>query len=92
MLNIEVVYALPERQALYRLALEEGATVQTAIEASGVLREFPEIDLTRNRVGIYARLARIDTPLHEGDRVEIYRPLRADPKEARRARASKRRK
>lgn len=92
MLNVEVVYALPERQALYLLTVEEGATVRTAIEASGVLREFPEIDLARNRVGIYARLATMDTPLSEGDRVEIYRPLTADPKEARRARASMRRK
>ncbi|MBX6392335.1 MAG: RnfH family protein [Burkholderiales bacterium] len=90
-MNVEVVYALPERQAVYRLAMEEGATVRMAIEASGVLQAFPEIDLARNRVGVYARLVTLDTPLRDGDRVEIYRPLRVDPKEARRMRAEARR-
>ncbi|HLU77517.1 MAG TPA: RnfH family protein [Burkholderiales bacterium] len=86
--DIEVVYALPERQALYRVTVEEGATVRDAIEASGVLRDFPDIDLSRNRVGVYARLVALETPLRAGDRVEIYRPLQADPKTARRARAA----
>lgn len=90
-MNVEVVYALPERQAVYRLAMEEGATVRMAIEASGVLQAFPEIDLARNRVGVYARLVTLDTPLRDGDRVEIYRSLRVDPKEARRMRAEARR-
>lgn len=89
---VEVVYALPERQAVYSVEIEEGATVRAAIEACGVLREFPEIDFANNRVGVYARLAQLDTPLREGDRVEIYRPLSVDPKEARRARAAARRK
>jgi len=71
--------------------MEEGATVRMAIKASGVLQAFPEIDLARNRVGVYARLVTLDTPLRDGDRVEIYRPLRVDPKEARRMRAEARR-
>ena len=62
-------------------------TVRAAIEASGVLNDFPDIELTRNRVGIFSKLAQLDTPLRDGDRVEIYRPLQVDPKEARRRRA-----
>jgi putative ubiquitin-RnfH superfamily antitoxin RatB of RatAB toxin-antitoxin module len=87
MMRVEVVYALAQRQALYEVHLAPGQTVQEAVEASGVLAEFPEIDLHRNRVGIHAKLATLGTPLRDGDRVEIYRPLIADPKEARRRRA-----
>lgn len=89
MAKVEVVYATPERQTLYDLPLEAGATVRDAIERSGVLAAFPEIDLDRNRVGINGRLATLATLLHDDDRVEILRPLRADPKEARRARAAR---
>lgn len=89
MMRVEVVYALAHRQALYELELAHGQTLQVAVEASGVLADFPEIDLRRNRVGIHAKLATLDTPLRDGDRVEIYRPLAADPKEARRRRAER---
>jgi len=88
-LSIEVVYALPGRQVLRRVALPGGSTVEDAIRASGLLEEFPEID--PNRVGIYGKVAGRDTRLRDRDRVEIYRPLRADPKEIRRARAGERR-
>jgi uncharacterized protein len=88
--RVEVVYATPERQMLYALDVEAGATVGDAIERSGVLAAFPEIDLARNRVGIFGRLAALSTPLRDDDRVEILRPLRADPKEARRKRAARR--
>ncbi len=88
-LSIEVVYALPGRQVLRRVALPEGSTVEDAVRASGLLEEFPEID--PNRVGIYGKLAGRDTRLRDRDRIEIYRPLRADPKEVRRARAAKKR-
>ena len=88
--RIEVVYATPERQMLYALEVEAGATVRDAIERSGVLAAFPEIDLARNRVGIFGRLAALSTPLCDEDRVEILRPLQADPKEARRKRAARR--
>jgi putative ubiquitin-RnfH superfamily antitoxin RatB of RatAB toxin-antitoxin module len=68
--------------------LADGATVQQAIEASGLLQKFPEIDLTKNKLGIYAKLAKPDTVLRDRDRVEIYRPLIADPKEVRKQRAA----
>jgi hypothetical protein len=85
--KVEVVYATPARQRVYALEVAAGATVREAIEVSGVLAAFPEIDLDRNRVGIRGRLATLDTPLGDDDRVEILRPLRADPKDARRQRA-----
>jgi len=86
-INVEVVYALPARQALLRVRLAEGATVEDAIRASGVLEAFPEIDLTRNKVGIFSKLVKLDEKVRDRDRVEIYRPLIADPKEVRRKRA-----
>jgi len=87
--GVEVAYATAERQRLIALMVAPGTTVAEAIEASGVLREFPEIDLRVNRVGVFGQLARLGDPVRAGDRVEIYRPLQADPKEARRQRASK---
>lgn len=86
-LNVEVVYALPTQQPLLKIQLAEGATVEDAIRASGVLDTFPEIDLTRNKVGIFSKLVKLDEPVRDRDRVEIYRPLIADPKEVRRKRA-----
>ena len=80
---VEVVYALPEKQYLQRVMLDEGATVEAAIRASGILELRSDIDLAKNKVGIYSR------PVKLGDRVEIYRPLIADPKELRRQRAEK---
>lgn len=87
-LRIDVVYAWPERQEVVSLHLPPGSTVEQAIRASGLLVKYPEIDLTQNKVGIYARLVKPDTPLRDRDRVEIYRPLLADPKEVRKARAA----
>ena len=89
MLRIEVVYAAPERQARYALELPDRATVRDAIEASGVCADFPAIDLAANRVGIYGKLAALETTLRDRDRVEILRPLAIDPKEARRRRAAR---
>jgi uncharacterized protein len=84
----EVAYALPDRQKL--LVVEaEALTVRQAIEASGILHHFPDIDLDTARVGIFSQLAKLDDPLRDGDRVEIYRPLIADPKTMRRERAAK---
>ncbi len=88
-LQIEVVYALPERQVLRRVSLPGGSTVADAIRASGLREEFPEID--PSCAGIYGKLVGRDAKLSDRDRVEIYRPLRADPKEIRRARAAKKR-
>lgn len=89
LLTVEVVYASPHRQARYALRVGQGTTVAEAIRTSGVLEAFPEIDLARNRVGIYGVLTRPGQLLRDGDRVEIYRPLSADPKEARRTRAAR---
>lgn len=87
-INVEVVYALPQKQALVALKLEEGATVRQAIEASGLLEKYPEIDLAKNKLGVFAKLAKPDGVLRDKDRVEIYRPLIADPKEVRKQRAA----
>ncbi len=86
---VEVAYALPEKQYLQRVTLQEGATVEEAIRASGLLELRTDIDLTKNKVGIYSRPAKLSDIVHDGDRVEIYRPLIADPKELRRQRAEK---
>lgn len=87
-INVEVSYALPERQELVRVRLPEGATVRDAVEVSGLLQKYPDIDLDgKNKVGIFAKLTKLDTGLRERDRVEIYRPLIADPKAVRKKRA-----
>jgi putative ubiquitin-RnfH superfamily antitoxin RatB of RatAB toxin-antitoxin module len=86
-LKVEVVYATPGRQARYVLEVAERTSVREALERSGVLAEFPEINLARNRVGVWGRLVSLGARLGDGDRVEILRPLAADPKEARRRRA-----
>jgi uncharacterized protein len=87
-LRIEVVYALPSRQELIRISLPSGTTVRQAVEASGVLEKHPEIDLSTNKLGVFAKLVKPDTVLRDRDRVEIYRPLIADPKEVRKQRAA----
>ena len=85
---VEVAYALPDKQSLVSLEVEKGTTLQEAIEASGILDSFEQIDLTKDRVGIFSKFATLDTVLREKDRVEIYRPLIADPKQARKERAA----
>lgn len=86
--NIEVCYALPQRQEVLKLKLPLGATVAQAIEASGVLQKHPDVVVDQvNKVGVFGKLTKLDTVLRDFDRVEIYRPLIADPKEVRRKRA-----
>ena len=87
-IDIEVAYARPDRQELLTLRLPEGATLGQALEASGLLQKYPEIDLEKGKFGIFSRLSKPDTVLRARDRVEIYRPLLADPKEVRRQRAA----
>ncbi|MCS6786112.1 MAG: RnfH family protein [Thiobacillaceae bacterium] len=88
-IRVEVVYARPDRVKRVSLTLPEGATVQQAIEQSGILDEFPDIDLAgRNKVGVWNKLVKPDQVLRDQDRVEIYRPLIADPKEVRKQRAA----
>ncbi len=86
--KVEVCYALPQKQELVALNLPAGTTLQQAVEASGLLEKHPEIDLAKNKFGIFAKLSKLDTLLRDRDRVEIYRPLIADPKEVRKQRAA----
>ncbi|WP_022652714.1 RnfH family protein [Aquaspirillum serpens] len=86
-IQIEVVYAKQEQQALLKLMVDEGITAQQAVEQSGILQQFPEIDPTQLKLGIFSKAIKSDTVLRERDRVEIYRPLIADPKAVRRSRA-----
>ncbi len=88
-MRVEVAYARPGQQAIIQVSLPKGATLEEAIQASGVLEQFSEIELDKNKVGIFGKLTQRDQPLRPGDRVEIYRPLLADPKQARRERAAK---
>ncbi len=87
-ISVEVVYALPHRQETLPVRLKAGATVSLAIEQSGILADFPEIDLASAKVGIFGKQTRLDAVLRDKDRVEIYRPLTADPKEVRKRRAA----
>ena len=87
-LRVEVAYALPDQQTLLSLQVPRGATVQDAIEQSGILQGDPEIDLTSSKIGVFGKITKLDAVLREGDRVEIYRALIADPKEVRKLRAA----
>lgn len=86
-MKIELIYALPEQQDLLELDVPEGTTVEMAIELSGILERYPELDLTQNKVGIFSEIVSLNKILRQGDRIEIYRPLLIDPMEARRLRA-----
>lgn len=87
-IKVEVAYALPDEQVLLEVMVDPGTTLGDAIRLSGVLERYPDIALdTHNKVGIFGKLAKMDKILQPGDRVEIYRPLIADPKEVRRKRA-----
>lgn len=86
-IEITIVYALPDHYYLKSLEVEEGTIIQTAILQSGILTQFTDIDLRENKVGIFSRPAKLTDTLQAGDRIEIYRPLLADPKEIRRKRA-----
>ena len=88
-IDIEVVYALPDEQVVLALRVPADTTASTAIERSGILERFPEIRLGDNPVGIYGRIVEPGQSLKNGDRVEIYRPLEVDPREARRLLAEK---
>lgn len=88
-LRVEVVCALRDEQALIALEMEEGATVREALVRSGMLARFPDVDVVAGRVGIFGKVVGLDTALRDGDRVEMYRPLIADPKETRRGRAQR---
>ena len=88
-ITVEILYIEPGSQNSLTLKMPQGSSIHEAINRSGVLRQFPEIDLTVNKVGIFSKIFSLDTLFCEGDRIEIYRPLVTDPKEARRRRAIK---
>ena len=88
-IRVEVAYAKQDEQVIIPLDVNVGTTLEQAIGLSGILQQFPEIDLAKNKTGIFGKIAKADTELREKDRVEIYRPLIADPKESRRKRAEK---
>lgn len=93
-LQVEVVYALPNEQQIFKTQVVETSEqpdvlVEDVIKQSGVLDAYPDIDLAVNKVGIFGRTVPLNTAVNDGDRIEIYRPLLADPKEIRRRRAEK---
>jgi putative ubiquitin-RnfH superfamily antitoxin RatB of RatAB toxin-antitoxin module len=87
-INIEVAYATPEKQVIRAVNVDAGTTIGAAIVQSGIMMDFLDLELEEAKVGIFGKIATMTTVLSEGDRVEIYRPLIADPKEVRRKRAA----
>ena len=89
---VEVAYAEPDHQVILKVEVDENATINEAIVLSGILDQFPDIDLAKNKVGVFGKIAKLDSQLRDKDRVEIYRPLIADPKASRKKRAAKKEK
>ena len=87
-INVEVCYALRDKQEVVRVRLPEGASLLQGLEASGLLAKYPGIDIKKNKFGIWNKLSKPDAVLRDRDRIEIYRPLIADPKEVRKQRAA----
>ena len=85
---VEVAYALPHKQLIIPITMPPESNAEAAIAASGILDKFPEIDLSVNQIGIFGKLSKLDAALRNLDRIEIYRPLIADPKEVRKQRAA----
>jgi len=81
-MHVSIIYALPHEQTLEELNVPDETTVEQAIQMSHILEKHPEIDLAENKVGIFAKLAKLDQLLHEGDRIEVYRPLPRKPRDA----------
>lgn len=88
-IKVEVVYAYPDKFFLKKIELDQVLSVQNVILQSGVLEKYTEIDLRENKVGVFSRTVKLTDMVEDGDRIEIYRPLIADPKEMRRKRAEK---
>lgn len=88
LIDVEVAYARPDAQVILKLRVPAGTTVEQAVRDSGILERFGDIELGKNQVGIFGKLNKLDATLRDGDRVEIYRPLIADPKEVRKQRAA----
>ncbi|GAA4357615.1 RnfH family protein [Kangiella marina] len=88
-IDVEVCYALPEEQTLLSLQVMPEATIESIIVQSGILELYPDVDLAQTKVGVFSKLAKLTDTVHDGDRIEIYRPLLIDPKEVRKERALK---
>lgn len=86
---VEVAYARPDMQRIVRVETAVDSTIETVIDRSGILELFPEIDLMKQKIGIFSKIKKLTDQVKEGDRIEIYRDLVCDPKEARRKRAAK---
>ena len=89
LIDIEVVYGIPHKQVLLSLKVPEGTTIENCIKLSGIVKHFPEILPSEAVVGIFSKPDKLDNTVKQGDRIEIYRPLTADPKEMRKLRAEK---
>lgn len=89
LVTVEVAYARPDQQHIATVRVAAGSTIQFVIECSGILTMFPEIDLATQKVGIFSKIKNLTDTVKAGDRIEIYRPLLIDPKEARRVKATK---
>jgi putative ubiquitin-RnfH superfamily antitoxin RatB of RatAB toxin-antitoxin module len=86
-IEVEVAYALPDKQEILTVRVPKGSTAEQAIQKSDILTHFPDIDMANSKIGIFSRPCKMDKELEAGDRIEIYRPLIIDPKEKRRRRA-----
>lgn len=86
---VEVAYALPNQQSLLTITVDSNSSVEQVVMQSGILQQYPQIDLTQQKVGIWSRPVKLSDSVKDGDRIEIYRPLIADPKDLRRRRAEK---
>lgn len=86
MMNVGVCYAESDRQTWLRLEVPDGSTVEEAINRSGLLKQYPQIDLTKQKVGIFGKLSKLDGTVEDGDRIEIYRKITVDPKLVKRRR------
>ncbi len=87
-IKVEVAFARPDGQLILEVDVPAEATVEEIVKLSGIMEKFPEIDLAVNKVGVFGKLTKLTNTLRQGDRVEIYRKLIADPKEVRRKRAA----
>ena len=87
-INVEVAYAIPEKQIIRAVNVDAGTTIGAAIVQSGIMMDYPDLELEDAKVGIFGKAASMTAVLSDGDRVEVYRPLIADPKEVRRKRAA----
>lgn len=87
LITVEVAYALPDEQVILSLEVPDNTTVEQAVKRSGILERYPQINIEKDKVGIFGKICKMDATLSNKDRIEIYRPLIADPKESRRQKA-----